>query len=143
MSAKVKDRVKKGLEILRASDGYTPAKVLAEKLGIPLSGVFKIIRLIRQEEIGVHTTPNGYVLSEYANKTDDVHFLRRMNGRRTSDFLAMRAAEPEIRKRWSAVADKRDLSLITAPLRVELNTLLTGSKTLLSCAVRFAPTLKK
>jgi biotin operon repressor len=143
VSDKIKDRIKKGLDILRASEGYTPAKDLAEKLGIPLSGVFKIIRLLRRDNIGVHTTPKGYVLSEYAKKTDDVHFLRRMNGRRTSDFIAMRAAEPEIRKRWSAVADKRDLSLITAPLRVELDTLLTGSKTLLSCAERFAPTLKK
>jgi len=131
LRAKVKDLLKKGMGVLR-DQHYVPAQDMSAKLGIPVSAVFRLIRLMRVEGIGVHTTPKGYVLSEFAKKNDDVHFLRRLNGRRASDFIAIRAAEPEIRKRWSSVEDRRSFRLITAPLHVDLKAITDGAKILLS-----------
>jgi biotin operon repressor len=111
---------------------YVPAQVMSDKLGIPVTAVFRLIRYLRVEGIGVLTTPKGYILSEFAKKNDDVHFLRRLNGRRASDFIAIRAAEPDIRKRWNSVEDKRNLRLITAPLHVDLKAITDGAKILLS-----------
>jgi hypothetical protein len=66
--------------------------------------------------IGIQPTPKGYTLSEFAHKSDDTHFLRRLNGRRVSDFVAINAAAPYIKKRWSGVEDKRQINLILGPL---------------------------
>jgi biotin operon repressor len=129
--AKVKKLVKKGMSVLKDEE-YVPAQVMSDKLGIPVTAVFRLIRYLRVEGIGVLTTPKGYILSEFAKKNDDVHFLRRLNGRRASDFIAIRAAEPDIRKRWNSVEDKRNLRLITAPLHVDLKAITDGAKILLS-----------
>jgi biotin operon repressor len=128
---KTKEMAAKAKNMLTGSDGYMPANVLAEHLGMAPAGVYRLIRILREGGTGILPTPKGYVLSEYANKTDDVHFMRRLNGRRTSDMIALRAAEPDIRKRWSSVEDRRSLKLITAPLHVELATLDQGHKILL------------
>ncbi len=63
-------------------------------------------------------------------KNDDVHFLRRLNGRRTSDIIALRAAESDIRKRWNSVEDRRNLNLIVGPLQVDIKSLSEGTKIL-------------
>jgi biotin operon repressor len=110
---------------------HVHAGTLAEKLGMSLSGVFCMIRNMRWDGIGVHTTHKGYILSEFAKKPDDVNFMRRLNGRRTSDYMALRAAEPEMRKRWTSVEDKNSFRLITAPLNVEIKTLNNGGRLLL------------
>jgi biotin operon repressor len=130
MRVKAKEMMKKALTILREEE-YTPAKVMGEKLHLSESAVYRLIRLFRADGVGIHTTPKGYILSEFARKPDDVHFLRRLNGRRASDFIALRAAEPDIRHRWSSVEDRRDLKLITAPLHVDLEDVTRGMKILL------------
>lgn len=130
MRVKAKEMMKKALTILR-EEKYTPAKVMGKKLHLPESAIYRLIRLFRTDRLGIHTTPKGYILSEFAKKSDDVHFLRRLNGRRASDFIALRAAEPDIRYRWSSVEDRRDFKLITAPLHVDLEDVTRGMKILL------------
>jgi len=95
---------------------YISGDELAEKCLLSSSSIYRIIRLMRLKGTGVHVTPVGYCLSEYAQKKDDVHFLRRLNGRRTSDLIAMSASAPSIKKRWKGVEDKRSLGLILGPL---------------------------
>ena len=130
MKAKPNNMRAKALSILR-DEKHIRAYELSEKLGMSTGGVFCLIRNMRWDGIGVHTTHKGYVLSEFADKSDDVNFMRRLNGRRASDFMALRAAEPEMRKRWTSVEDKRDFRLITAPLHVEAKALTDGGKVLL------------
>lgn len=130
MKAKAKDMRAKALSILRDEE-HIHADQLAEKLGMSTGSIFCLIRNMRWDGIGVHTTNKGYILSEFAKKPDDVNFMRRLNGRRASDFMALRAAEPEMRKRWTSVEDRRDFRLITAPLHVEVKALTDGGKILL------------
>jgi len=126
MRAKTVEIMKKVKALLLESPEYLPANVLSEKCRTPLSTIYRVIRLMREEDIGVHNTPNGYILSEFAQKTDDTHFLRRLNGRRTSDYFSINAAAPHIKKRWKGVEDKRNLGLIMGPLNVDVELLNSG-----------------
>jgi len=118
MMGKVKD--------LLIKNEYLSADVIAEKCHLSLGAVYRIIRLMRLEGIGTHVTPQGYVLSEYAHKQDDTHFLRRLNGRRTSDHIALQAAAMHIRKRWNTLEEKRHLGLILGPLGSDVKMLSAG-----------------
>lgn len=111
---------------------YCTAGFLAEKCGLSKSSIYRIIRLMRLEGIGVLPGCEGYILSEFAHKRDDVRFLRKINGRRTSDVISLGAAENHIRRRWRAVKDRRDLNLITGPLTADLSMLKEGADVLLS-----------
>lgn len=126
MRVKTVEMMKKVQNILIESTVYLPADVLAEKCNLPVSSVYRIIRLMREEGIGVHNTPDGYILSEFAQKKDDTHLLRRLNGRRTSDYFCLNAAAPHILKRWRGVEDRRNLSLIMGPLNTDVELLGAG-----------------
>ena len=139
MRSNVREMLQKAKHTMSSSDEpHLTAKVLAEKMHMTVSAVYRVIRLMRVEGVGVHTTGKGYVLSQYASKKDDTNFLRRLNGRRTSDFVAIRAAEPDIRKRWHSVEDQRSLSLIVAPLRVDLKCLDNGNRILLESEKKYS-----
>jgi biotin operon repressor len=138
MLVKVSDMNKKALRILTAEE-HCSAQELAEKLGTHTSGVYTIIREFRKKGIGVHTTNRGYVLSEYANKVDDVNFLRRLNGRRASDYIALSASERHIRSRWTSMSDRQNLKLITAPIHVEIKSLIEGQRILLEAQKSMEP----
>jgi biotin operon repressor len=120
----------RALSILR-DEKYSSASVLSEKLGISESRVYQLVGAMRRDGIGVHPTPKGYILSEFATKIDDVHFLRRINGRRASDYIALYAAEADIRKRWFSTEDQRLLKIVLDPLHVNLNTVIANQRTML------------
>ena len=122
------NRVKKELQ----DNEYMSAKQIAECIGLRVGSACRIIRLIRMQGIGVHTTKDGYILSSRARKTDDVGFLRRLNGRRTSDVIALTASEGSIKSRWNSVKDKRQLNLIVGPLAGNPARLQKGLKALIS-----------
>jgi hypothetical protein len=90
-----------------------------------------MIRNLRLGGVGIIPGVNGYVLSEYAKKNDDVYFLRRLHGQRTGAFIALRAAEPDIRNRWRGVTARDELRLLTAPLKVDLGKMDAGREILL------------
>ena len=92
-------------------NSYTTAKNMAASIGSSVGYVYTLVRKLREEGVGIIATRKGYILSEYAHKKDDVHFLRAINGRRTSDFIAMKAAMPDIKKRWRG--DKQNALLLT------------------------------
>ena len=117
---KVKEQIKKVKTALEENE-YQSAKQLAEICGMKPCSVYFLIRKMRLEGIGVLTTNKGYVLSRYAKKTDDVNFIRRLYGRRTSDFIAMKAAQPDIQQRWKSITEKREMTLLLQPLSVDLS----------------------
>lgn len=118
------------VKIYLLEHNYATASQIAEHCNLSDASVYRIIRMMRLDNIGVLVTPHGYILSEFAKKNDDVHFLRRLNGRRASDIIALTAAERHIRERWNAVSDRRALNLITAPLRTDLAAVNNGLKIL-------------
>lgn len=126
MRAKTVEMLKKIKSILQETTEYLQADVIAEKCHMPISSVYRCIRLLRLENVGVHVTPKGYILSEFAQKQDDTHLFRRLNGRRASDFLTMSAAAPSIRKRWRSVEDRQTLKIIMESLSVNRNLLDKG-----------------
>jgi hypothetical protein len=119
------DMMKKVQNLLTEKE-YLSAKEIAKLCNLNIGAVYRIIRIMRSEGIGAHVTPKGYILSEFAKKTDDVHFFRRLNGRRVSDYLALQAAAPHIKKRWRGVEDKRNLGIIMGPLESDLKLLDEG-----------------
>lgn len=142
MKSKVTSMRNKALHILR-DENYIHAKDLAEKLGMSRASVYVLIRGLRHGGIGVHPNPKGYILSEFASKNDDVHFMRRLNGRRSSDYMSLRAAESEMRKRWASIEDRRNLRLITAPIIIEPSSLVESNRILLEAKKSFeVPVLK-
>lgn len=110
---------------------YCTSSFLAKKCQISKPSVYRVIRLLRMDGIGIIPTSRGYVLSKYASKNDDVGFMRRLNGRRTSDYIALNAAEKHIKRRWKSVSDRRSVNLIMRPLSSDLGILKKGASILL------------
>ena len=114
------DLEKKIISLLRETTGKLKAETLAEKCHVSTCRVYTAIRSIKQGvkdrlPIGVHSLRAGYVLSEFASKTDDVQLFRRLNGATASAFITANAAAPHVRKRWNSVEDKRTYELIMKP----------------------------
>ena len=136
------DLMKKVVSLM-TDNHYEKAGDIAKTCHVALSTVYRIIRLMREGDtfskrkpLGIHSTKDGYVLSEYAKQKDDVNFLRRLNGRRVSDYIAIKAAEPHIRNRWTAIpGGARQLSMILGPLTPNANALNQGMKILVKKAV--------
>jgi len=89
------------IESLLKDNEYMFAKQLASKCGTSVGTISKYIRMMREKGIGIHSTKRGYILSEFASKKNDTEFLRRLNGRRLSDYYAASSAQPHINSRWS------------------------------------------
>lgn len=106
-------------DALVSADGYVRAKELSEGLGVSKNTVYGAIRKLRQLGIGIHPAKKGYILSALATKSDDVNFLRKLNGRRTSDFIALSAARAFIEKRWAGEKDRQLLQSMVQPLNVD------------------------
>lgn len=128
MMQKVKD--------LLIENTYMTAEALAEKCNMSTTSIYRIIKLLRQENIGVHVTPNGYVMSEYAQLHDDTHFIRRLQGRRVSDYMAISAAAPHIKKRWKGLESAKNMGVILAPLMPDMQLLESGLEVVKALEVR-------
>lgn len=109
------------LKILQADPTiYRSAIVLANKMHCKPSRIRRLIKLMRYNGIGVMSVYGGYILSSHAKQKDDVHFLRMCYGHYVSDYMAYKAAEKDIFKRWKTVEDQRNLKLLLAPISVNL-----------------------
>jgi hypothetical protein len=62
---------------------------------------------------------------------DDVEFLRRLNGRRASDVMALEGVRRHIEKRWKTLGYTRQLNLSMKPLDSDV-TIINNSIKLLS-----------
>ena len=131
MRPSTKEMISKVKNLLVENE-YCTADFLAKKCKLSRASIYRIIRIMRTEGIGVLPGVDGYILSEFAYKRDDVRFLRRLNGRRTSDMIALGAAHKHISKRWNAVTDRRTLKLIVGPLTGDIDVLRQGAEVLLS-----------
>jgi len=126
---------------------YIDAKGIAKKCKLSLSRVYRAIRLLREgkegfwNRTGVHSTKNGYILSEFAKRTDDLNFLRRLNGRRTSDVIALGASETYIRHRWHSVTDRRTLQLALSDLSGSSDALIKGRKVITEKIIKLGGTV--
>lgn len=127
MMGKVKD--------LLIKNNYIHAYDLAQKCKLSPQSIYHIIRKLRLQGIGIIPTKKGYILSEFAQKSDDVGFMRRCFGRRTSDIIALGAIEKDVRLRWNNVEDKTNINNIFKYLSIKptnAEKAKTGIKYLLS-----------
>lgn len=106
--------------LLKDND-YLTADDIQKACRLSRWSVYQIIRHLRLDGIGIIPTKKGYILSEFARKNDDVHFMRRCFGRRTSDLIALSAAEQDITKRWRAVEDKNNINQVFKYLAINPN----------------------
>lgn len=127
MLNKTKDLLKKIKTILIENE-YVTADVLAQKCHLSTKSIYRAIRFLRIEGIGIIPTKKGYVLSEFAKKTDDVFFIRRCFGRRTSDIIALSAIEKDVRLRWSGVEDKNNINNVLKYLSIKPQLIKNASK---------------
>lgn len=102
----------KKVHSLLTDKNYLTAKEICSALRIKPWTIYKIVRFLRLEGIGIIPTKKGYVLSESADKSDDVGFIRKCFGRRASDLIALNAAQADIQKRWHAVEDKNNINQV-------------------------------
>lgn len=112
-------------------NNYQTAKQLAKHCNFQPCSIYRIVRMLRLQGIGVIPKKKGYVLSEFALKTDDVGFIRRCYGRRVSDFISIHAALKHINGRWKTLQDKSAMQQMLLPLSSNLMT-SKGMKILLT-----------
>ena len=120
MKPKINEMMTKVKNILIDND-YQTSIDLSKKTGLSRSRVFQLIRKMRMSGVGVLPSKKGYILSEFASKADDVGFLRRIYGRRASDFISLKAASVDLNKRWKTQIEKQQLQLMIQPLSVDLS----------------------
>lgn len=94
---------------LLIKNNYISAIEIAKHCKLSVFSIYRIIRFIRLEGIGIVPTQKGYILSEFAQKSDDVGFIRRCFGRRTSDIISLSAMEKDLCSRWGSVEDRNNL----------------------------------
>lgn len=130
MRASTKDQLKK-LQNILLDNSYIKTSEICQKTKLCPGSVYRMIRMLREEKkIGIIPTKQGYVLAAFATQKDDVGFLRKLNGRRTSDWLALDAAKKHIGMRWNKVEERAQLLEITSPLTSNLPQLQYGLKLL-------------
>jgi hypothetical protein len=129
------DLIKKIATTMEGCVGYLTAPQLAKACNCSVYRIYSAIRAMRQggynkkAPVGIHAVKKGYILSEYATKTDDVEMFRRLNGARTSIYMIAASSAPHIQKRWTAVEDKRHFEVIMKPFTSGgLSILQQGSK---------------
>jgi len=121
--------IQRGATILSGCTGYMSAQKIADQCHISVYRVYSAIRALRtgykkNAPIGVHAVSDGYILSEYATKQDDVEMFRRLNGSRTSVYIIASASAPHISKRWNTIEDKKAFELIMKPFTSGGNSVL-------------------
>lgn len=131
--------LKKIVDLLKQSTSYISAPKLADACNCSVSRIYGIIRTAREGQkdrlpLGIHSVRNGYILSEYATKTDDVEFFRRLNGARTSVYVTANAAASHIRNRWNTIEDRKAYDTIMKPFAINGQSALLkmGAKILLN-----------
>lgn len=103
------------------TSGGSKCKEIAANLKISVSKVYQIIRKLREDGVGIIPGKKGYVKAEFATKIDDLQFMRKIYGRRVSDFLALSTSKPHIEKRWNALPNgKKKLQSLLAPLSEDI-----------------------
>ncbi len=115
MRAKTSEMLTKAQSILSAGIPI-PAKELAKSCGLKAASAYRMIRIMRENGVGIIPTKNGYLLAEHAEKRDDVFFLRKLHGRRTSDFIALHGCIKEMQKRWTGIQGQ-EFKQIILPLK--------------------------
>lgn len=114
---------------------YVPMSELLESTNLSKSSTYRCIRLLREKGVGIYTRVGyGYVLAEYASKCDDVHTMRRVHGRRTSDLINLNASHKWMKKRWKTDWERRQLVGALRPLLPESGLLSKSMKILLSAS---------
>ena len=98
-----------------------PAKELANALAIPISRIYGLVRQLKEgygqnRPLGIHPLKDGYILSEYATRNQDVELLRKLNGIRVSIAVTANSAAPWIKPRWNSIQDKRDFAIVMRPV---------------------------
>lgn len=129
------DRVKKIMRLLEKGS-YVDSNELSQKSGLSRIMIYRLIRKMRIDGIGIIPTKRGYILSQYAQLSDDVSFVRRCLGRRTSDIIAMGASKKDILSRWNSIPEGKNnltplISHLTAPIAIQ-NKAHKGLKFMLS-----------
>lgn len=111
---------------------YVTMDSLKEELGLSAASIYRMIRMMKMQGLGIYSrTGKGYVLAEFASKRDDVNALRKINGRRTSDMMAVNAARQWMRSRWSTDYERRMLQEAIRPLLPDVSQLERSQTVLL------------
>ena len=93
---------------------YPSASWIAEKIKVSSATVYKIIRLMKEEDnVGILSAKKGYVLAEFAKHSDDVHFIRRATSTYTSNVITMNAARKHIQSRWAQLPQGKEVLQLT------------------------------
>jgi biotin operon repressor len=92
--------------LINTVEGYIKAEEIADLIHRPKTFVYTIIRLLKEDGIGIYSNQKGYILAEFATRSDDVHFLRTINGKHTSSVIALNAAMPHLKERWKGLAEQ-------------------------------------
>lgn len=132
MRRTTEESIKKMIDILSDTDKYLSATAIAEKMNTGKASIYRYMKLAREKGIGIFPVPNkgGYVLAEYAKKSDDVHFLRTIIGKHAGSCVALAAARKFIINRWKDTSEHKLLMDVIRPLSMDLSLLRHNDKLL-------------
>jgi len=95
---------------------YLQAEDLAEMMNSEIYHVYSLVRRLREDfQVGVHSTPKGYILSKDANRHDDCMFVKHLLAKRNSLIMSWTTSYPFIKQRWGH-SELKTLSGITTSL---------------------------
>lgn len=112
--AELKKRV---LSLINEYD-HPSARFIAEKMKVSPGTVYRVVRLLREENIGILPGKGGYIMAEDATVQDDTHFMRRAVSSYTSNKLILNGARKYIIERWHKLPQYKDVKLIVGAFEV-------------------------
>ena len=116
-------RINQLKRILTETDQYMPAELLARAMRVSKTTIYALVRKARERGIGIHSTKNGYILSEFALQTDDLNLIRIANGKITSAKLMVMSSMPHMQKRWKTTEEKKLIEKATYGMDASLDKL--------------------
>jgi DNA-binding CsgD family transcriptional regulator len=130
MRKKLTDMADKVVTLLTENQ-YMTTREIADKTHLSVNSVRVIIKHLRSQ-VGIISSRKGHILAEYASVQDDVEFLRRLNGRRASDVMAISGVRKHIEKRWKAAGYTKQLNISFKALDGDIEILHSNVKLLTS-----------
>jgi biotin operon repressor len=110
---------------------------LQAKTRLSKASIYLMIKRLNEQGTGVYPTKKGYILAEYAEQCDDVHFLRKINGYHASACMRLHASIEHINKRWKSEHNQQLLMNMVRPLQTSKSALESSRRAIIQSVNQF------
>ena len=126
------DMMNKVKALLIDNERMTAAEITA-KTHLSKASIYLMMKRLNENGTPVYSSKKGYILAEYADQRDDVHFLRKINGYHAGSCARLQAAFQHIQRRWRGEKQQSLLMDMVRPMQTQKALLSSAQNAVLTC----------